>query len=193
MKAIGLTGGIGSGKSTVARILQQMGYPVYIADIKASSLMNTHPEIRKALIKRFGAEIYTTENKINKPALAQLIFNDSKALADINGIVHPRVMEDFTQWSRKQKSKLIFFESAILFEAGLKDFFQQVLCVTAPESLRIARVLQRDQTTPEKIKERIRNQADDTFKCQQADFILYNDPDHLILVQLLNILKQLEK
>ncbi len=191
MKAIGLTGGIGSGKSTVARILKHMGYPVYIADKEASHLMNTHPEIRKELKKQFGTTIYTPQEQIDKPRLAHLIFNDTRALSTINGIVHPKVMQDFRQWSLQQNNKLVFFESAILFEAGLGTFFNSVICVTAPESLRISRVVNRDRTTPGQVKERIRNQLDNTFKCRQADFIIHNDRIHLILEQLMKILPQL--
>lgn len=192
MKAIGLTGGIGSGKSTVARILRQMGYPVYIADKEASRLMNTHPEIQKELQQRFGPAIYTAQGAIDKPKMAQLVFNDAQALADLNRIVHPRVMEDFRQWSLQQNSLLVFFESAILFEAGLDRFFHSVICVSAPESLRISRVVERDRTTSDKVEERIRNQSDEALKCQKADFVIYNDRNHMILEQLLETLQKLQ-
>lgn len=192
MKAIGLTGGIGSGKSTVARILRQMGYPVYIADKEASRLMNTHPEIRKELQQRFGPTTYTAQGAIDKPKMAQLVFNDAQALADLNRIVHPRVMEDFRQWSLQQNSLLVFFESAILFEAGLDRFFHSVICVSAPESLRISRVVERDRTTSDKVEERIRNQSDEALKCQKADFVIYNDRNHMILEQLLETLQKLQ-
>ena len=192
MKAIGLTGGIGSGKSTVARMLRQMGYPVYIADQEASRLMNTHPEIRKELQQRFGPATYTAQGTIDKPNMARLVFNDSEALADINRIVHPRVMEDFRQWSLQQDNTLVFFESAILFEVGLDRFFHSVICVSAPESLRIARVVDRDRTTSDKVEERIRNQSDDTLKCQKADFVIHNNRNRMILGQLLEILRQIQ-
>ncbi|MDE7374693.1 MAG: dephospho-CoA kinase [Odoribacter sp.] len=192
MKTIGLTGGIGSGKSTVARMLRQMGYPVYIADKEASRLMNTHPEIRKELQQRFGAATYTARGTVDKPKMAQLVFNATQALADLNRIVHPRVMEDFRQWSQQQNSILVFFESAILFEAGLDRFFQSVICVSAPESLRISRVVERDRTTSDKVEERLRNQSDETLKCQKADFVIHNDRNRMILEQLLNILQKLQ-
>lgn len=192
MKAIGLTGGIGSGKSTVARILRQMGYSVYIADKEASRLMNTHPEIRKELQQRFGPTTYTAQGAIDKPKMAQLVFNNAQALADLNRIVHPRVMEDFRQWSLQQNSLLVFFESAILFEAGLDRFFHSVICVSAPESLRISRVVERDRTTSDKVEERIRNQSDEALKCRKADFVIYNDRNHMILEQLLETLQKLQ-
>ena len=193
MKAIGLTGGIGAGKSTVARMLRHMGYPVYIADKEAARLMDTHPEIRNELQKRFGAIAYTIQGTIDRQNLARLVFNDTEALADLNRIVHPRVMQDFRQWNRKQDNTLVFFESAILFEAGLDTFFHAVICVTAPESIRISRVVDRDETTPDQIKKRIRNQADDNLKCQKASFIIHNDRNHLLLDQLSDILQQLHQ
>lgn len=193
MQTIGLTGGIGSGKSTIARILKQMGYPVYIADTEASRLMNNHPGIRADILARFGDTIYVDHLFLNKPLLAQIIFEDSQALEDINRIVHPRVMEDFQHWSEQQKSDLVFFESAILFETGLNTFFRHVICVTASEETRLARVMSRDNTTPEKVKERIRNQMQETEKCSQSDFIIYNDNNHMVLEQVLEIVQKLTK
>lgn len=191
MQTIGLTGGIGSGKSTIARILKQLGYAVYIADTEASRLINTHPLIRQALIQHFGTAIYHNNCTLNKPLLAGIIFDNPQALQTVNQIVHPRVMDDFRNWSRKQTTNPVFFESAILFESGLNFFFQSVVCVTAPEETRIQRVVKRDQTTPQKVKERIRNQSDDTEKCRRADFIIYNDEEHKVIEQVLCLLKKL--
>lgn len=193
MKAIGLTGGIGSGKSTVARMLQQMGYPVYIADTEASRLLHDDPEIRLDLEKRFGEQVYTPEGNMNKPLVARLVFNDPQALADINSIVHPRVMRNFQTWCERQDGELVFFESAILFEANLQAFFQYVICVTAPEEARIARVIARDHTTADKVQARIRNQLDDTLKRRKADFTIHNASSDMVTEQLLDILKQLDK
>ncbi len=192
MLYIGLTGGIGSGKSTVAHILQVMGYPVYISDTHASRLMNTCPEIKKELIALFGTMIYTSEGILDKKYLADIIFQDPAALSQVNHIVHPRVLDDFYVWSKTQTSSYVFFESAILFEARLNENFDFIICVTAPEAVKIQRVVERDKTTTEKVKERIRNQIDDTEKCGQSDFILYNDPAHLLLEQIDHLLKHLE-
>lgn len=193
MKAIGLTGGIGSGKSTIARILKQMGFPVYIADTKASHLMNRHPGIHNDIVMHFGKSIYTVEGNIDKPLLAKLIFNNPDNLTTINQIVHPRVMEDFQQWGEQQTGDLIFFESAILFEAGLNSAFSYIICVTAPETIRINRVMARDKTTPEQVKARIGNQMDDSDKCRQSDFIIYNDDKHPVIVQILKIVEELKR
>lgn len=193
MKAIGLTGGIGSGKSTVARILKLMGFSVYIADNEASQLMHTHPEIRKEIIAHFGEAVYDSQGNVNKPFLAKLVFNHPDHLATINHIVHPRVMEDFRQWSNRQSNDLVFFESAILFEAGLNTEFQTIICVTAPEAERLARVINRDRTTPAQVKARIQNQLDDSAKCQQSDFIICNDEQHMVIEQILEIIDTIKK
>lgn len=192
MEAIGLTGGIGAGKSLVARILKIMGYPVYVSDREASRLMDTHPNIRQDIINRFGESVYTKDWHINKPVLADIIFKDPQALADMNIIVHPRVMEDFRQWSNQQTTSLVFFESAILFEAGLKNFFRHTICVTAPLEVRIQRVIMRDKTQTEKVKERISNQMDETEKCKQADFVIYNDEQHPLMEQIEETVKKLK-
>lgn len=192
MQTIGLTGGIGAGKSTVARILKCMGYPVYIADTEAFRLIIHHPEIRKEMIARFGLRIYDDHGYINKPLLAGIIFDNTKALADINHIVHPRVMEDFREWCRQQKSPLVFFESAILFEAGLDGSFRRIVCVTAPLNIRLQRVVHRDHTNADKVKVRIQNQMDDDKKCKQSDFIIYNDEEQMLIRQILSILQKLE-
>lgn len=192
MKYIGLTGGIGSGKSTIARILQCMGYPVYISDQEASRLMNTLPVIRKELETQFGQHIYMQDGKINKPVVAQIIFNNRQALQTINQIVHPRVMEDFKYWGANQQHECIFFESAILFEAHLDHFFDQIICVTAPEEIRLIRVANRDKIPFEQIRERMQNQLDDTQKCKRSNFIIHNDPQHRIIAQILDILQTLQ-
>ena len=192
MTAIGLTGGIGSGKSSIARILKQIGYPVYIADIEAARLMSEHPVVQRALITRFSSSVYTQEGKINKPFLSQIIFNDPLALADMNRIVHPYVIEDFQHWSKHQKSRLLFFESAIIFEANLNQHFTYTICVVASESTRIQRVLKRDQITQKQIEERISNQLSDSAKCQQANFIINNDNKDMIIKQVLDIITQID-
>ncbi|MEG2228837.1 MAG: dephospho-CoA kinase [Odoribacter sp.] len=192
MRRVGLTGGIGSGKSTIAQILKQMGYPVYIADKQAARLMNEDPCVRKKMICKFGASIYTEKNVLDKQRLASIIFDNKEALVAVNSIVHPRVMEDFRQWCQKQNARLVFFESAILYEAGLEDFFESVVCVSAPPAIRIERVVARDQTSSEQVKERMANQLDDREKCRQSDFVILNDEEHPVIEQVLRMVDQLE-
>ncbi len=172
MLKIGLTGGIGSGKTTIAQAFHGLGYPVYIADTEASLLINRSPEIRKALTALFGEGIYRPDRTLDKQQLASLIFNDSALLRQVNGIVHPAVMQDFLHWCDKQQAPLVFFESAILFEAGLGGYFDAVICVTADLNTRIKRVMKRDGVSAEKVHERIRNQAADDEKSKQADFVI---------------------
>lgn len=192
VRYIGLTGGIGSGKSTIARILSLLGYPVYIADTEASRLMDNHPEIRKDLIAHFGENAYG-KHSLNKEAIARIVFNNPQALAVLNTIVHPRVMEHFENWSKQQNRSLLFFESAILFEAGLNRYFDSVVCVTAPEEVRIQRVMKRDHSKAEQILQRIRNQMKDAEKCKQADFVIYNDENHPLIEQILHLVGELER
>lgn len=191
VKCIGLTGGIGSGKSTVARILHLMGYPVYIADSEASRLMNSHPGIRKDIITLFGETAYS-QNSLNKELIASAVFNDPQALAALNAIVHPRVMENFGDWCKHQNRSPLFFESAILFEAGLVRHFDHIVCITAPEEIRIRRVMEREHCTYGQVMQRIRNQMDDGEKCRQADSVIYNDEKHPLIEQILRLLKQQE-
>ena len=178
--SIGLTGGIGSGKSTIAGILKQLGYPVYLADPEASRLINRSVEIRNDLTGLFGADLYTPRGMLDKKLLADIIFKNPQALSQVNGIVHPRVIR-----------RLVFFESAILFEAGLTRHFDFIICVTASEVTRLKRVILRDATNEDKVKERMQNQAADTEKCKNSDFIIYNDEDHMVVQQVLDVLNKL--
>lgn len=189
--SIGLTGGIGSGKSTVAGILKHMGYAVYIADTEASRLINRSVEIRNELTSLFGADLYTPQGVLDKKILADIIFKNPQALSQVNRIVHPRVISDFRHWRKQQNSNLVFFESAILFEAGLTRYFDFIICVTAPQAIRLKRVVLRDATNEDKVKERMQNQADDAEKCRNSDFIIYNDEEHMVVQQVLDILNKL--
>lgn len=191
MKRIGLTGGIGSGKTTIALIFKKLGFHIYIADREATLLINTHADIRREMTQRFGENIYEHNGKLNKSRLADMIFSDSTTLAEVNRIVHPRVVENFSQWCTKQSGTFVIFESAILFEAGLNHFFDAIICVTAPESIRLERVLQRDNTTTGKVRERIASQQNDDLKCKQSDFIIYNDNEHMVIKQVLSIADKL--
>ena len=191
MLKIGLTGGIGSGKSTIAKIIATLGYPVYISDFKASELINRDEEIKKHLIELFGKDIYQPDGNLNKKRLAGTIFNDKEAIKQVNGIVHPAVTRDFMEWCSAQRRPLLFFESAILFEAGLTRHFDFIICVTASEVTRLKRVILRDATNEDKVKERMQNQAADTEKCKNSDFIIYNDEDHMVVQQVLDVLNKL--
>ena len=192
MKKIGLTGGIGSGKSTISQAIKHIGYPVYIADKEAARLMDSHPDIRKDITERLVANCYTPEGHINKPVLAQIIFENKEALEEVNRIVHPRVMEAFEQWAAMQSTSLVFCETAILYESGLERYFDAVICVTAPEEVRVRRVMERDRCELKDVMARVRNQMDEDEKCQRANFIIYNDGEHMAIPQVLDVLHKLQ-
>ena len=157
MKRIGITGGIGSGKSAVAKWLRDNGFAVYDTDSNAKRLMNESAEIRNALTEKFGAEIYTPEGLDNK-LLAAKIFGDESALRFVNGVVHPVVISDFMSWSYSQEGKVVFVESAILYDCALKDIVDGVIYVDALEELRIARAMLRDGAKRSDVEKRVRAQ-----------------------------------
>lgn len=186
-KKIGITGGIGSGKSVVAEIIRTLGYPVYDSDERAKSLMQTHPDIRKQLIALFGEAVYT-ESGLNKLYLAERIFQDSTAREKVNAIVHPIVRADFADWSNRQKTTLVFQESALLFETGGYRLLDATILVTAPEELRIERVIRRDNVTIQQVKQRISVQLSDEEKSKVASYLIYNDGIQLLMPQVENLI-----
>lgn len=173
-KIIGLTGGIGSGKTTVAKMFSKIGVPVYIADIEAKQLMNTSGVIKRKLITLFGAEAYK-EDTINRPFLANKIFNDKLLLQKMNAIVHPKVNKHFKTWVSQQNSDYIIKEVAILFENGSYKYCDYIITVTASEATRIKRVIARDNSSKEKIKAIIKNQWSEEKKIELSQFVIYNN------------------
>ena len=191
MKKIGITGGIGSGKSVVSRILTTMGYPVYDSDSWAKRLMNNHPDIRQALTDRFGPDTYISDN-LNRPYLAQQIFNDKENLTFVNSIVHPIVCNHFLQWAESQPTELVFIESAILFSSGLDKFVDKVIYVDAPHEIRLQRTMNRDHASAEAISARINNQShDNQYAHTHSNYTIQNDNNTLIIPQLLSTLQNI--
>ncbi len=190
MKRIGLTGGIGSGKSTVARILIAMGYPVYFSDDRSKSLTDTHPEIRQGLTELIGNHIYKG-NQLDRSALALAIFSDEALRVKVNQLIHPIVRLDFDGWVDEQNHEIVFNEAAILFETGAAERFDAMVLVTAPEELRISRVMQRDQCTREEVVNRINQQWMDEQKIKLADAVIVNDDVQPLIKQVENMLIQL--
>lgn len=193
MLKIGLTGGIGSGKSTIAQVIKTLGYPVYTSDRKAAELTNNHATIREGLKRLFGAHIYQADGKLNKQALASIIFQNKQALQQVNSIVHPIVLEDFHHWCQQQTNALVFFESAILFESNLARIFDRIITVSAPEKIRIERVIRRDHTSKEKVIERMQNQLNDTERERMADYVIHNDDRQQVLTQILQTINHLKQ
>ncbi|MEO8933922.1 MAG: dephospho-CoA kinase [Xanthomarina sp.] len=173
MKIVGLTGGIGSGKTTVAKQFNALGIPVYIADTEAKYLMNTSKAIKTKLIALFGKDSY--KNKVlNRPFLADKIFNNAENLKSMNAIVHPEVEAHFKAWVSRQESPYVIKESAILFENGAYASCDYIITVTAPLALRMERLLKRDETTEEKILAIMKNQSSDETKIEKSHFVIVN-------------------
>ena len=190
MKRIGLTGGIGSGKSTVARILIAMGYPVYFSDDRSKFLTDTHPAIRQGLAELIGNHIYKG-NQLDRSALALAIFSNDELRVKVNQLIHPTVRLDFDGWVDEQNHEIVFNEAAILFETGAAERFDAMVLVTAPEELRISRVMQRDQCTREEVVNRINHQWTDEQKAKLADAVIVNDDVQPLIKQVELMLTQL--
>ncbi len=173
MKIIGLTGGIGSGKSTIAKMFIDLGIPVYFSDLEAKRLMQKSKIIKRKLIKKFGEEVYVN-NTLNKPFLANIIFKDKEALQYVSSVVHPKVNQHFKRWIKKQKAIYVIQENAILFESGIANFFDYIIMITAPKKTRIKRVMKRDKVSENQVLERMNNQWKDSEKIKKADFIIEN-------------------
>lgn len=189
---VGITGGIGSGKSTVCAVLKEMGYPVYNSDERAKTIMETSPEVREQLIKTFGEQAFH-DNQLNRPYLAQAIFNDPAKREQINTIVHPAVRADFQQWTTQQTSSIVFQESALLIETGGYRLLDFTVLVTAPEELRIKRVAKRDAADEDGVRSRINSQLPDEEKRKMADFVIVNDESSLLVPQINELIKELQK
>ena len=173
MIIIGLTGGIGSGKSTVATMFKELGVPVYDSDQRAKYLMNISKIINKQLVELLGDEAYE-KGKLNRPYIAEKVFNDSELLAELNNIVHPVVRQDFIDWTNQQDASYVIQETALLFENKSQDLYDEVILVTAPKEVRISRVLDRDNTTRAQVEARMNNQLEDKIKLELANFIIEN-------------------
>ena len=185
---IGLTGGIGSGKTTVARLLEKEGIPVYIADDEARKIVET-PEATQQILEAFGADVFVN-GRIDRKKLAQIVFQDPQQLKRLNEIVHPLVKIHFNQWLGKYKEvPFVVKESAILFESGSYLGCDKIIAVTAPEETRINRVILRDQASREEVLNRIRNQWTDAQRAEKSDFVLENVNSEDMQKQLKNILK----
>lgn len=177
IKIIGLTGGIGSGKTTVAKLLESKGYSVYYSDIRAKEIVNNNAFLKTRIIQLLGSKAYDQDGKYNRKWVAQKVFNNEKLLLELNKIIHPAVKSDFEFWVREQKGDFIFKETALLFELNLdKNCFKTIL-VTADESLRIKRAMERDGKTYQEIENIIQKQIPEKEKRKRADLIIENNTD----------------
>lgn len=172
-KILGLTGGIGSGKTTVAALFQALGVPVYNADDEAKKLMNQSSKVRTQLIELFGANAYS-DGLLNRSYIAQLVFKDKEKLNTLNQVVHPEVAAHYEAWLSKQTHPYVLKEVAILFELGAEDQFDFILTVTAPKQIRLERVMQRDNKSADEVLSIMNNQWEEDRKIQKSDFVLHN-------------------
>ena len=187
---VGLTGGIGSGKTTVAKVFETLGVPVYYADDAAKKLMNEDEELRKKIIAHFGKEIY--ENGIlNKEILGGIVFNDAEKLKLLNSLVHPATIADADQWHKLQTMPYVIKEAALLFESDAWKNIDYSIGVKAPEALRLQRAMQRDNQTAENIQARMQKQMNEVEKMKRCDFILINDEHQLLIPQILELHEKL--
>ncbi len=170
---VGLTGGIGSGKTTVAQLFMKFGIPVYDSDASAKKLMESSVSVKKAIIDLLGEKAYE-DSKLNRPYIAEQIFNNKKTLRKLNNIVHPAVREDFLRWVKKQDAPYVLQESALIFENSNQEKFDKTILVTAPVETRIERVKIRDGVSREKVLARMKNQLKDIEKQELADFVIEN-------------------
>ncbi|MDO4727895.1 MAG: dephospho-CoA kinase [Bacteroidota bacterium] len=194
-KIIGLTGGIGSVKSTVAKMFEALGVPVYIADLKAKAIMDM-PEVIQEVQSIFNQNVLTEENKLDRKKIASIVFEDSHKLSKLNEIIHPKVQKDFNDWTIKHLNyRYIIKELAILFENKAEKQFDKIILVTAPLEIRINRVIMRDKITRNEVLNRINNQLPDSEKIKRSDFIINNldlkstEQEVLKIHQILNALK----
>ena len=187
---VGLTGGIGSGKTTVAKIFEILGIPVYYADDASKRLYTTDSDLRDAIKKHFGEELYKG-NEINKKLLAEIVFRDKNKLALLNSLVHPRTIRDANDWMERQSTPYLIKEAALIFETGSDQYLDFVIGVRAPEGLRIDRAIQRDNLSRQEVLLRFEKQMNEKKKLERCNFLITNDENHLVLPQVLQLHEKL--
>lgn len=187
MKKIGLTGNIGSGKTYVCKVFEALGVPIYYADLEARRILNL-PETIEIIQQNFGPAVVLKSGEINRAALADIVFKSSDELNKLNGIIHPRLKDDFLDWTPQQHhSKYIIQEAAILFENGFDKYMDQTITVAAPQGIRLKRVMERDEQTKEQILARMKHQWSDEKKEKAAHYIIDNSGNQMILPQVLKL------
>lgn len=192
MLKVGLTGGIGSGKSTVAKIFEVLGIPVYYADAATKKIMNTDRRLKAELIKHFGEQAYTN-NELNRAYIASIVFADPEKLALLNSLTHPATIRDANHWMEKQSAPYVIKEAALLFESGADQHLDHIIGVSSPEELRIRRVMERDKAPREEVLGRLRRQMPEEEKISRCDSVILNDESELLIPQVLRLHEKLLK
>jgi len=190
MLKIGITGGIGSGKSTVAKVFETLGIPVYYADDAAKRLMQEDPELKKQIIDLFGDNAFTG-GKLNRPWISAQVFGNPEKVNALNALVHPATIRDAHEWMTCQRTPYALKEAALIFESGSEKELDYVIGVEAPQELRIQRVIERDDTTRDAILQRMKNQLDEGEKMKRCDFIIHNDGNQMVIPQVIALHHQL--
>jgi len=190
MLKIGLTGGIGSGKSTVAKVFEVLGVPVYYADEAAKRIMNEDPLLQQQVIEHFGAAAYKN-NQLDRQYLAGMVFNSKEKLELLNSLVHPATLRDAARWMQQQTAPYAIKEAALIFESGSQDQLDYVIGVSAPAPLRIFRAMKRDGSTREQVLARMSKQIQEVIKMRLCDFIIYNDEQQAVMPQVLALHEKL--
>jgi len=186
MITVGLSGGIGSGKTVISYIFVTLGIPVFYADEAVKSLYDTDGDLRYALTGLLGSNIYK-DGHLQRQRMASLIFTDEALRQKVNALTHPKVIQQFEQWAQQQQSPYVVLEAAILFESGSDKKVDYTIAVTAPEALRITRAMQRDNATEEEVKSRMKQQWNDEQRNRKANFIIMNDNKQALLPQVITI------
>jgi len=190
MLRIGLTGGIGSGKSTVAKIFEVLGIPVYYADDAAKRLMNEDDNLKQQIIQHFGSEAYT-DGQLNRGFIAKMVFNNKEKLELLNSLTHPAVIHDSEEWIKAQTAPYTIREAALIFESGINKYLDYVIGVSSPEELRIERTMKRDNVSREEVLKRMKSQIEENEKITLCDFVIYNNEEQFIMPQVLELHKRL--
>ncbi len=194
MIKVGLTGGIGSGKTTVAKVFKTLGVPVYYSDIEAKIITVSDEKVIKALISEFGNNVYLPDGNVNKPYLSKLIFENNESREKINNIIHPAVAKHFNEWVKAYETvgqKYVVKEAAILFESGAYKQVDKIITVVTDVNQRIERLIKRDNNSREEVIQKINSQISDEDKIKLSDYVIYNNDDDMILPQVLEIIEKI--
>ena len=186
MLRIGITGGIGSGKSTAAKVFEVLGIPVYYADDAAKRMMNEDEDLKQKIKQQFGEQVYEN-GKLNRKALAEIVFNAPEKLSQLNALTHPATIAEAEKWMQQQTTAYCIKEAALIFESGAQEYLDYVIGVTAPAPLRIQRTMHRDGITREEVTARMDKQMEESIKMKLCDFILVNDEQEMLLPQVLEL------